>query len=230
LCLFACFVFLSFFFCLFIYPFFDLDIAYWGFLKSGAKYELFRLSQSLGEVLNPTINNEAINTRLALRVYDLPVEAIPAFFQSFHDCSFPVSIHEAGFDFENGKGVPIVVFSTIEQCVAMWTAHRRTMFSKDGHDYTVQLSRIQLRRAKQKHASVSIPSWPTKKALEKKVQEKISTGHILVGHPLPPFVSRDVLLPGGNVVVGERLVKVLTFPPNFSDEEVSFDLFMMSTM
>lgn len=196
-------------------------IAYWGFMKSGAKYELFRLSQVLGEVLNATIRGEAINIRLILRVYGLPQQAIQLFIISL-GCISSVAASLTGFDFEKGKGTPLLIFTSIDDLnkIAATAETRKRTFVWDNMEYTVHLARVHLRRSKHKLDGVSFPSWPSQVELRATVSAKIAAGEILTGKPLPPVSTRDVLLPGGIVVVGERLVRFSAYPTNVSDAEV----------
>lgn len=199
-------------------------IAYWGFMKSGAKYELFRLSQALGEVLNPTINGIAINTRLILRVYGLPRDGIHVFSISLACASIAVSL--TGFDFEGGKGTPLLIFTSVDdlsKIIATPDARKRA-FVWENEEYTVHLARVHLRRSKHKLDGISFPNWPSQIELKETVRARIASGEILTGKPLPSVSTRDVLLPGGVVVVGERLVRFSAYPTDLSDIEVCYNI------
>lgn len=191
-------------------------------MKSGAKYELFRTAHNLGEVVNPTVGEQAINTKLILRVYGLPVEHVQGLCNLLAtEYSSAITVCLTGFDFEKEKGAPLLIFSSVGDAEKVWATRKRDFFVLE-HKYQVCFARIQLRRSKHKHAGISFPSWPSKTSLMHKVEAKIKSGIILSGTPLPSMTTRDVLLPGGNLVVAERLVKFLTYPKDLSDIEVCY--------
>jgi len=137
------------------------DIVYWGFMKSGVKYELFRVAQAYGEVITPTINNVAISTRCVLRVYNLPAKAISSFISTLPITS-PITIQETGFDFEKSEGTPIIIFSTLQECNQIWQNKRKSKFTFEDVEYTVELARVLLRRSKLKHNNVIFDSLSIK--------------------------------------------------------------------
>lgn len=191
-------------------------------MKSGAKYELFRLSTMLGVIITPRIGGQEVSAQLLLRLHGLPLQVtslddLIKVFNVKGISPLPTQLYFGGFDFENGNGVPLALFASPDACYRVWKGYR-TILLPDG--VKIQLARVHLRRSKQKFNNISLPSWPTKEEITKSVTARIQKGDILTGVRLPDMQGKDVLLPGGHVVVGARLIQLMSYPADVSDDEV----------
>lgn len=215
---------------------------YWCVMQSGNKYNLFRTAQMYGEIAHPTSSGKPENLQTALRVNGMPKDTLMeleawkaalstlGYTGSLVSVLYPTCIFsgfilfdvniQTGFDFEQGKGLPVLLFVSMQDRDACWEKCKLVSFVDVKGQPTATLSRVHLRRKRVSKGKMVIPKWPTKTELMKELESLKDSGTLVLGEPLPKESTRDVLLPGGVVQPGEQLLQLKGLSASTTNETV----------